>query len=75
MQVLFSDDIPSPRDIVIICLADACGIFDRIMSQAEVERARARIDLVRRMDLIGQAVSRAVRDIESSIAATAISPF
>ena len=75
MQVLFSDDIPSPRDIVIICLADACGIFDRIMSQAEVERARARIDVVRRMDLIGQAVSRAVRDIETSIAATAISPF
>ena len=75
MQVLFSDDIPSPRDIVIICLADACGIFDRIMSEAEVVRARERIDVVRRMDLIGQAVSKAVRDIESSIEATALSPF
>ena len=75
MQVLFTDDIPGPRDIVIICLADACGLFDRIMSEAEVERARKRTDLVRRMDLIGQAVSKAVRDIETSLAATVFSPF
>ena len=75
MNVLFSDDIPSPRDIVIICLADACRIFGRIMSETEVERAREKIEVVRRMDLIGQAVSGAVRDLESSIAATAYSPF
>ena len=79
MRVLFSDDIPSPRDIVIICLADACRIFGRIMTEAEAERARERIDVVRRMDLIGQAVSSAVRDLEQSVEsmarATAHSPF
>ena len=71
MNVLFSDDIPSPRDIVIICLADACRIFGRIMTETEVEQARARIELVRRMDLIGQAVSSAIRDLEWSVEATA----
>jgi len=75
MRVLFSDEIPGPRDIVIICLADACRIFSRIMPERQVEQARERIDVVRRMDLIGQAVSSAVRDIEASIAATAYSPF
>ena len=75
MNALFSDEIPSPHDIVIICLADACRIFGLIMSEQEVERARERIDLLRRMDLIGQAVSKAVRDIEASIAATAYSSF
>ena len=74
MRVLFSDDIPSPRDIVIICLADACRIFDLIMSRGEVARAREKIDLVRRMDLIGQAVSQVVRDLESSVAAATDSP-
>ena len=74
-NVLFTDEIPNPRDIVIICLADACHIFNLIMSENEVERARERIDVVRRMDLIGQAVSKAVRDLGSSIAATAYSPF
>ena len=75
MQVLFSDEIPSPRDIVIICLADACHLFTRIMPDREVAQVRARIDVVRRMDLIGQAVSTAVRDLETSIAAIAHPPI
>ena len=74
MQVLFSEAIPSPRDIVIICLADACRLFHQIMSKREVEQARERIDVVRRMDLIGQAVANAVRGIETSTAVTAYSP-
>ena len=75
MQVLLTDEIPSPRDIVIICLADACRIFNQILPEKQVVQVRERIDVVRRMDLIGQAVSTAVRDIETSIAATAVSPF
>ena len=75
MQVLFSDEIPAPRDIVIVCLADACRIFGHIFTERELNQARDRIAVVRRMDLIGQAVSTAVRDIETSVAATAISPF
>ena len=75
MQVLVTDEIPGPRDIVIICLADACRIFNQIMPEKEVAQVRERIDVVRRMDLIGQAVSTAVRDIETSLAATACSPF
>ena len=68
MGVLFSDELPDPRDIVIICLADACGIFKELLSDRELEQAAGRIDQVRRMDLIGQAISRAVWDIESSLA-------
>ena len=37
MRVLFSDDIPDPGDIVLICLADACGLFPRLLSAAELE--------------------------------------
>jgi hypothetical protein len=70
MGVLFSDDIPYPRDVVIICLADACGIFDSLLSRQERARASARIEQVRRLDLIGQAMSQAIRDIELSVAAS-----
>ena len=62
MGTLFADDIPTPRDVVIICLADACGMFERMLSKAELDEARERIDQVRRLDLIGQAVARAVRE-------------
>lgn len=62
MGVLFGDDIPAPRDIVIICLADACGMFERLLSKAELDEVRERLDLVRRLDLIGQAVTKAIRE-------------
>ena len=63
MRVLFSDDIPDPGDTVLICLADACGLFPRLLSAAELEKARARIAEVGRLDLLGQAVVRAIERI------------
>ena len=75
MGVLFSDDIPDARDIVIISLSDACDIFRGIFSSRELEGAAQRIDQVHKMDLIGREVSKAVRDIELSLAAAATAPI
>ena len=68
MSVLFSDEIPDPRDIVIVCLAEACGIFQALLSRRELTHASTRIEQVRKLDLIGQAISQAVWDIETSLA-------
>ena len=70
MSVLFSDEIPDPRDVVIICLADACGIFKELLSKRELEQAAPRIEQVRKLDLIGQAMTQAIHDIELSVAAS-----
>ena len=69
MRVLFSDEIPHPRDVVVICLAYACGIFEGLLSKGELGKASARIEQVRKLDLIGQAISQAIQDIELSVAA------
>jgi Golgi phosphoprotein 3 len=66
--VLFSDTIPDPRDVVIICLADACGIFKGLLSRQELTQASNRIEQVRKLDLVGQAMTQAISDIELSIA-------
>ena len=71
MGVLLSDEIPDPRDIVIICLCDSCGIFNELLSSRELERARGRIDQVRKLDLIGQAVAKSVWEIQASLAMAA----
>ena len=68
MEVLFGEQIPDPRDVVIICLVDACGILKEMLSDRELDRASKRIEQVTRLDLIGQAVSKAVWDIQASIA-------
>ena len=64
MRVLFSQEIPDPRDIVIISLADACGIFGHILSDEELNEVRERITLIRQMDLIGLSVAEALRELE-----------
>ena len=68
MEILFSDEIPTPRDVVIIGLAHACNLFEQILSAREVEHIAPRIDEVRRLDLISQAMAQAISDIEVSLA-------
>ena len=67
MDVLFSDAIPDPRDAALICLVDVCDIFGDILSARELERIAPRIQLIRKMDLIGREISGAVAEIENSI--------
>ena len=72
LGVLLSDEIPDPRDIVIICLADACGILNQLLPKRELAGVRDRIEQVRKLDLIGQAMSQAIHDIELWLAASRI---
>ena len=58
--VLLSDVIPDPRDIAIIALADGCGLVGHLLSAVELERASPRIELMRRMDLLGRAFLNAM---------------
>lgn len=76
MRQLFGDDVPDPRDIVIISLAAACGVFERILSREELADVAERIDLISRMELIGRTVAAAVQQIEDSAAAApAVRPY
>ena len=75
MDILLSDKIPGPRDVVIVSLIDACGLFKHLLSEREHKRCRDRIRQVRRMDLIGRVVNDAVREIEASLAMALHPPF
>ena len=66
MRVLFSNDIPDPNDVVIVGLADACGVFERLLSPAEYKVAQERIALLGRMDLIGRAVTEVIQQSKVS---------
>ena len=66
-QVLLTDEIPDPRDIVLICLVDACALMGFVLSEAELDAATPRIEQLRKMDLIGQAVTRAASETDAII--------
>jgi golgi phosphoprotein 3 len=62
-QLLLTDEIPDPRDVVLICLIDACGLLGLVLSPGEIAQTKTRVAQLGRLDLIGQAVTKAVGEI------------
>ena len=53
LDVIFSDTIPDPRDIALISLLDASGLFRRMLDEDRLAQAAPRIAQVAKMDLVG----------------------
>ena len=59
-RAIFMNEIPDPRDIIVICLVNTCDVF-RFIFQLD-ETSEERIQLICKMDLIGRSIARAVQD-------------
>ena len=57
-RAIFSDEIPDPRDVIIVALINTCDVF-RFMFQLDDE-SEERIQLICKMDLIGRSIAEAV---------------
>jgi len=76
MSLLFSDEIPDPRDTAIVALADTCRIFETMFSRHEHEKVKNRILEIGKLELISQSLSQIVREIEFQLAqASSIGPM
>ncbi len=70
MNILYSDEIPDQKDVVIFCLMDACDMFRTMLGPAELARMRPRISEISKLDLIGQATTKLIREIQVALVAT-----
>ena len=59
-RIIFADEIPDPRDAIVVALVNACDVF-HLMYQID-EDLEQRIGLVCMMDLIGRAIGDAVSE-------------
>ena len=57
-RVIFNNEIPDPRDVIIICLINTCDVFRFIFNLDDA--AEQRIQFICRMDLIGRSIAAAV---------------
>ena len=57
-RVIFSDEIPDPRDVIIICLVNTCDIFRFIFQLEPADEER--IAFICKMELIGRSIGDAV---------------
>ena len=67
-ELVLGSDIPDPRDVVLVCLVEAAGLWDLLLTEDEQDKCADRIAQLRKMDLVGQAMTQVVRDIQESIA-------
>lgn len=58
-EVILTDAIPGPRDVIVIGLVNTCDVF-RFMFELD-EEAEKRIETICRMDLIGRSIADAVK--------------
>jgi hypothetical protein len=72
-ELILSDEIPDPRDVMLISLGKACRLLNDLFAPDEyATRARARIDALARLDLIGHQMADAIHDIEDAMASIAV---
>ena len=62
MSVIFDDVVPTPRDTLLLGLADSTGVLDDMFSSGEMDKASTRIAQVVALEEIG----RSVRAVESN---------
>ena len=59
-RAIFTDEIPDPRDVIVICVVDACDVLTDIFDIEE--EFGERVAQITKMDLIGRAIADAVGD-------------
>jgi hypothetical protein len=72
LAILTNDDIPDPRDIVIIALAHTCGLTERLIAEHELTEeeeahAQARVEQIVRIDLVGRAMRVLLDDLQAAL--------
>lgn len=66
--LILGDEIPDPREAVLVSLVDACRLFDDLFSDEEYERVQPRIKALAKLDLIGQEITKSIREIAQAMA-------
>ena len=57
-RVIFDNEIPDPRDVIIICLINVCDVL-RFIFELD-EESEERVESICKMDLIGRSIAAAV---------------
>lgn len=66
-QIIKSGELPEESDAVLISLIRACRLFKEIFPPDELTEYIPRIDKIAKLDFVGQALSKALRDIEKTV--------
>jgi golgi phosphoprotein 3 len=74
-SVIQSNDVPDPRDTLLLGLAESSDILSSMLSQEEMRRARSRIADVVALEEIGRSVGAVASNLRAALIAAATARF
>lgn len=63
-NLVLSNEIPAPRDAVLVSLVNACGLFSEILSSRELRRCEGRIEEISKYDMVCQKINELIRQVQ-----------
>ena len=64
-EIVLGDEIPDPRDSVLISLVHNCDLFKEILSPKELRRCTERIENLSKIDTVGREVAQLIDQINA----------
>jgi golgi phosphoprotein 3 len=66
-QAILSDDIPETRDIMLVSIAEPCGLLEYVLSESTIALRRHRVQTLCNLETISRKVSDAIVSLESTL--------
>jgi golgi phosphoprotein 3 len=66
-QAILSDEIPDTRDIMLVSIAEPCGLLPYVLSDYQVENRRERIRMLSNLETISRKVTAAILGLDSTM--------
>jgi Golgi phosphoprotein 3 len=66
-RTILSDTIPETRDIMLISIAEQCGLLGFVLSDSELGNRAQRIQMLCKLETISRQVGEAIRGLDKSI--------
>lgn len=66
-NAILSDRIPDTRDIMLVSIAEACGLLGYVLTAAQLSARRQRIQALCGLETISRKVAGAIRDLDSDM--------
>ncbi len=69
-QAILTDEIPDTRDIMLVSIAEPCGLLGYVLSSSELENRKQRIAMLCNLETISRTVTAAILNLDASLRQT-----
>lgn len=66
-QAILTDAIPDTRDIILVSIAEPCGLLEYVLSHTQVDSRRERIQMLCNLETISRKVTAAIAGLDATL--------